>query len=136
MGVRHGEEQAHKAGKRGDFICRQIERKLEAYTGCLHGDDCAVLRPAYYRWLCQNQSEKFARFAVNVWEIPAEGNTRRELAEAGISAFTEFIRGMGLPGTLRDLGVREKTEIGMIAEGCCASPAVTRDWSRKKSIGF
>lgn len=121
-----------KAGKRGDFICRQMERKLEAYTGCHHGDDCAVLRPAYYRQLCRKKPEKFARFAVNVWEIPAEGKTGQELAEAGISAFMEFIRELGLPGTLRELGVREKTELGKIAEGCIASPGSYQRMDRKE----
>lgn len=121
-----------KAGKRGDFICRQIERKLEAYTDCLHGDDCAVLRPAYYQRLCQNKPEKFARFAGNVWEIPAEGKTEQELAKAGISAFSEFIWELGLPGTLRELGIKDKAELERIAEDCSASPGSYQRMDQKE----
>lgn len=83
-----------KVGKRGDFLCRQIERQIEAYTGCLHCDDCAVLRPVYYGLLCQERTEKFVRFAVNVWGIQAEGKMEPELAAAGVSALAEEL---GLP---------------------------------------
>lgn len=110
-----------KAGKRGDFLSRQIERQLEAHTGCPHGSDCAVLRPVYYGLLCKEKPEKFARFAVNVWGIHAEGKTETELAEAGISALAGFMKELGLPGTLRELGIKEKTEFIQIAAECRSS---------------
>lgn len=115
-----------KAGKRGDFLCRQIERQIEAYTDCSHGDDCAVLRPVYYGQLCRERPEKFARFAVNVWEIRAEGKTEPELAKAGVSALAEFIRELGLPGTLRELGIKKKTELEEIAAACSSTPGSYR----------
>ena len=105
-----------KVGKRGDFTCRQIERQLEAHTGCLHGQDCAVLRPAYYRRLCGEQPGKFARFAVNVWAAPAEGRTEEELAREGVQALTDFINGLGLPKNLRELGVKNTAALKQIAE--------------------
>ena len=123
-----------KAGKRGDFTCRQIERQLEAHTGCLHGQDCAVLRPAYYRRLCGEQPGKFARFAVNVWAAPAEGRTEEELAREGVQALTDFINGLGLPKNLRELGVKNTAALKQIAEECASTAGSYREMGHEEIL--
>ena len=47
---------------------------------------------------------KFARFARTVWDIPAEGKTERELAEAGLQALKDWMLETGLPLTISELG--------------------------------
>ena len=110
-----------KAGKRGDFICRQMERQLESCTGCSHGLGAAVLRPVYYRNIVKNHPAKFARFAAEVWEIPRRERTLEEMAAAGVDAMTAFIREFGLPATLRELGINDPAMLKKIAEDCCAT---------------
>ena len=123
-----------KVGKRGDFTCRQIERQLEAHTGCLHGQDCAVLRPAYYRRLCGEQPGKFARFAGNVWAAPAEGRTEEELAREGVQALTDFINGLGLPKNLRELGVKNTAALKQIAEECTSTAGSYREMGHEEIL--
>ena len=123
-----------KVGKRGDFTCRQIERQLEAHTGCLHGQDCAVLRPAYYRRLCGEQPGKFARFAVNVWAAPAEDRTEEELAREGVQALTDFINGLGLPKNLRELGVKNTAALKQIAEECASTAGSYREMGHEEIL--
>ena len=123
-----------KVGKRGDFTCRQIERQLEAHTGCLHGQDCAVLRPAYYRRLCGEQPGKFARVAVNVWAAPAEGRTEEELAREGVQALTDFINGLGLPKNLRELGVKNTAALKQIAEECTSTAGSYREMGHEEIL--
>ena len=123
-----------KVGKRGDFTCRQIERQLEAHTGCLHGQDCAVLRPAYYRRLCGEQPGKFARFAVNVWAAPAEDRTEEELAREGVQALTDFINGLGLPKNLRELGVKNTAALKQIAEECTSTAGSYREMGHEEIL--
>ena len=123
-----------KVGKRGDFTCRQIERQLEAHTGCLHGQDCAVLRPAYYRRLWGEQPGKFARFAVNVWAAPAEGRTEEELAREGVQALTDFINGLGLPKNLRELGVKNTAALKQIAEECTSTAGSYREMGHEEIL--
>lgn len=110
-----------KIGKRGDFICRQAERELEAQTGCLHGYGAAVLRPTYYRHIFPEHIEKFARFAKNVWNIPDEGKNARQLAEEGVLALTGFIQAMGLPGTMKELGFKDRRKIKGMVSHCMAA---------------
>lgn len=107
-----------KLGKRTDFQCHQMEHQLGAYTNCNHGAGLAVLHPIYYRHICEAGKTKFARFATEVWGISQEGKSQIELAKAGVEALAEFIREIGLPTTLRELGVTEQVDLKEIADSC------------------
>ena len=107
-----------KLGKQMDFECHNMEHQLGAYTDCNHGEGLAVLHPVYYRHICEKGTAKFARFAAEVWKISAEEKTEMELAEAGIDALADFIKEIGLPTTLRELGVDETTDLKTIADSC------------------
>jgi alcohol dehydrogenase YqhD (iron-dependent ADH family) len=107
-----------KLGKKLDFEAHQIEHQLSAYTDCNHGEGLAVISPVYYRHIYSHGFEKFKRFAVNVWGIPAEGKTEDALAQSGIEALADFIRGLGLPTTLRALGVTDKALLKTVADSC------------------
>lgn len=107
-----------KLGKKCDFECHQMEHQLGAYTNCNHGYGLAVLHPVYYRHIYNNGLEKFARFAENVWRIPRKTKNEEELAKAGIEALADFIKEIGLPSTLRELGVTKETPLKEIADSC------------------
>lgn len=111
-----------KLGKKCDFACHLMEHQLGAYTDCGHGQGMAVLHPPYYRHIYRDGLPKFARFAVNVWGISPEGKSREELARAGIDALEAFIRDMGLPTTLRQLGIKDQKQLKSIADSCRFSP--------------
>ena len=107
-----------KLGKQADFQCHQMEHQISAYTNCSHGCGLAVLHPVYYRHICQAGAKKFTRFAENVWKIPRNGRTDEEMAEAGVEALANFIREIGLPTTLREVGVEKKEDLKEIADSC------------------
>lgn len=111
-----------KLGKRTDFMCHIMEQQLGAYTNCGHGAGLGVLHPVYYRHICEAGRKKFARFASQVWGISSEGKTEEELAKAGVEALAAFIREIGLPTTLRELGVTEQTDLKEIADSCPIMP--------------
>ena len=107
-----------KMGKKCDFECHNMEHQLGAYTNCNHGCGLAVLHPVYYRHIYQAGLPKFVRFAENVWNIPREHRTDDELALAGIQALADFIREIGLPTTLKELGLTDKALLRPIADSC------------------
>ena len=115
-----------KIGKVTDFQCHMLEHQLGAYTDCNHGCGLSVLHPVYYRHIYKDGAAKFARFATRVWEIPAEGKSREELAKAGVEALAAFIREIGMPTTLRELGIQDKSLLKPVAAGCTASPGSYR----------
>lgn len=111
-----------KLGKRTDFECHQMEHQLGAYTNCNHGEGLAVLHPAYYRRIYVYGLPKFKRFATEVWGISADGKADEEIALAGVEALADFIKEIGLPTTLRELGVTERTDLKEIADSVSAVP--------------
>ena len=111
-----------KLGKKCDFQCHQMEHQLGAYTDCNHGAGLAVLHPVYYRHIYKDGLTKFKRFAVRVWNIDPAGKTDEEVAAAGVEALADFIKEIGLPTTLRELGVDESVDLGAVAASCNVAP--------------
>ena len=107
-----------KLGKKCDFQCHQMEHQLGAYTDCNHGFGLAVLHPVYYKHIYSYGLPKFVRFAENVWGIERNGRSDHELAREGIQALADFMKELGLPATLREIGVNDKTELKVIADSC------------------
>lgn len=111
-----------KLGKKMDFQAHNIEHQLGAYTNCNHGAGLAVISPVYYRHIYRHGPKKFARFARKIWEIPPHGKNEEELALAGVNALTAFIHEIGLPATLRELGITDKALLKDVAFSCNLSP--------------
>ncbi|MGG7160711.1 iron-containing alcohol dehydrogenase [Clostridium baratii] len=109
-----------KLGKKTDFECHMMEHQLGAFTNCNHGDGLAVLHPTYYYHIYKKGLNKFVRFAKNVWKIIPNDMSDDELAQAGIKALSDFILEIGLPATLKELGV-DKNQIKEIASSCSIS---------------
>ena len=105
-----------KLGKACDFQAHQIEHQLGAYTNCNHGCGLAVIHPVYYRYIYKDGLKKFVRFARNVWDVKSDSMTDEETALAG------FIKEIGLPSTLRELGMTDRGSFPEIAESCNIAP--------------
>ncbi len=111
------ENRVIKMGKKCDFECHNMEHQLGAYSNCNHGKGLAVIHPVYYRHIYKYGLPKFVRFATNVWGISDESRDEDALAMAGITALSEFIKEVGLPTTLKELGVK-KEQLKEIADSC------------------
>ncbi len=121
-----------KLGKRTDFQCHQMEHQLGAYTDCNHGAGLAVLHPTYYRHIYKDGLEKFKRFAMEVWDISPDGKTDEEIARAGIEALENFIREIGLPATLQELGINGDVDLKAVADSCAIVPGSYRKLTREE----
>ncbi|HBI59759.1 MAG TPA: NADH-dependent alcohol dehydrogenase, partial [Lachnospiraceae bacterium] len=77
-----------------------------------------VLHPVYYRHIYKDGLRKFQKFAVNVWGVSPEGKSEEGLARAGVEALEDFIKEIGLPTTLRELGVDESLDLKTVADSC------------------
>ena len=123
-----------KLGKKTDFECHQMEHQLGAYTNCNHGAGLAVLHPVYYRHICEAGEKKFARFAVNVWGISKENKTDKELAKAGVEDLADFIKEIGMPTTLSELGIDKNINLKEIADSCGIVPGSYRRMTHEEIL--
>ena len=123
-----------KLGKRCDFQAHQIEHQLGAYTDCNHGCGLAAIHPTYYRYIYKFGLTKFVSFAENVWNISSEGKTSEEIALSGIDRLEEFIKKIGLPTSLRELGINDKSILPTVAKSCNVSLGSYGDMSKEKIL--
>ncbi len=94
--------------KEQDWEVHMIEHQLGAYTDCPHGLGLAVISIPYYKYIYKYGLDKFVRFATKVWKVDTEGKNKEEIALAGIDALAAFIKELGIPSTLRELGATEE----------------------------
>ena len=93
--------------KEQDWEVHMIEHQLGAYTDCPHGIGLAIISVPYYRYIYQYGKEKFARFAKNVWNVNTDGMSDDQAALLGIEKIADFIKLLGIPTTLREIGTTE-----------------------------
>lgn len=111
-----------KLGKKTDFECHQMEHQLGAYTNCNHGEGLAVIHPVYYRHIYKYGLSKFRQFATEVWGVDPTNKTDEEIALAGIDALESFIREIGMPTKLREIGIDSSVDLKAIADSCAIVP--------------
>lgn len=120
-------------GKLSDFQCHGIEHQLCAYTNCSHGMALAVIHPSYYRHICMDAPEKFARFGVQVFGIDPARKTDKELALEAVETLAAFIKELGLRSTLTELGLEVSEDIlRKVSETCNVSTGGVRGLSREE----
>ena len=94
-------------GKSQDWMVHMIAHTIGAFTHATHGMALASISPAYYRFIMKYGLHRFVRFAKVVWEIPAEGKTDEQLAQAGIDALEAWIKQLGAASDVEVLGVTQ-----------------------------
>jgi alcohol dehydrogenase YqhD (iron-dependent ADH family) len=91
-------------GREEDWASHRIEHQLSAVYDIAHGAGLAAVTPFWMKYVYRDNVGMFAQFAANVMGVPlyrdAEG-----MALAGIARLRAFFSGLGLPGTLRELGI-------------------------------
>ena len=121
-----------KLGKKIDSTCHQIEYQLAAYTGCNYGAGLAVLQPVYYRHIYKDRLTKFKRFAIQVWGVPTEGRSDEKIGRDGVEALSDFIREIGLPVTMQELGIDKSMDLQTVADSCTILAGNGRKMVRSK----
>ena len=94
-------------GKSQDWMVHMIGQAIGAYTDATHGMTLSGVSLAYFRFILENGLHRFARMARVVWEIPAEGKTELQLAEAGLEAMEKWMKEIGVATEISSLGVTE-----------------------------
>ncbi len=129
-----GENRIIKLGKKCDFQAHQIEHQLGAYTDCNHGCGLAAIHSTYYRKIYEYGIDKFMRFAKNVWNINPDGKSDDDIALLGIDALENFIKEIGLPTSLRELGISDRSILLEIANSCNISAGSYRNMSKENIL--
>ena len=96
------------AGKRTDWATHDIEHELSALYDITHGLGLAILTPYWMLHVLDEQTAvRLAEYARQVWGISE--NDEITAARAGIKKTAAFFRSLGLAGSLKEIGVENKS---------------------------
>lgn len=105
-------------GREQDWASHDMEHELSAVYDCAHGAGLAVVFPAWMQYVMKHNVMRFAQIAVRLWGCQMDfvnpGNTALE----GIKKFREFLKAIGMPVCLKELGAKEE-DIEKMAQTAC-----------------
>lgn len=94
-------------GKSTDWMVHMLGQAAGAVTDATHGMTLAAVSLPYYKYILDAGLPKFVRFAKNVWDVPSDGKSDREIALAGLDAMEGWMRELGVAMSLSELGATE-----------------------------
>lgn len=92
-------------GKSTDWMVHMLGQSVGACSNATHGMTLSAVSMPYYRFIMPYGVKKFARFAVNIWGVRAEGKTDAQVAEEGLAAMEAWMKELGLAMNLSEVGV-------------------------------
>ena len=106
------------AGRAFMMQVHQMEHELSGmYPQIAHGAGLSALWPSWARYVCAAWPERFAQYAVRVWNLEMNFENPMETALAGIKVTEDYFKSLDMPTNIRDLGV-EPEKIDEMAEKC------------------
>ncbi len=92
-------------GRIGDWGSHKIEMEISGLYDLAHGAGLAVIFPAWMKYVYRQDMERFARFAVKVWNRDPDFYDIDKVALAGIESLENFFKQIGLPVTLKEANI-------------------------------
>lgn len=94
-------------GKEVTWTVHPMEHELSAFYDITHGAGLAILTPHWMRAvLSEKTAPKFRAFGINVWGLDPSLEAM-EIGRQAIDRTADFFRALGLPATLREVGIDE-----------------------------
>jgi alcohol dehydrogenase YqhD (iron-dependent ADH family) len=87
-----------------DWAMHYMENPITTETHSPHGSTLAIVAPAWMRYCYERDLPKAVHFAVRVMGVAPQADDKAT-ALAGIDAFAAFLKEVGLPTSLREIGV-------------------------------
>ena len=95
-------------GRAQDWGTHHMENELSSMYGCSHGAGLSALFPAWLTYTMNIDINRSAQFAVRVWGCEMNFDDPAETAKEGIAKFTAFMKEIGMPTTITEVGAKEE----------------------------
>lgn len=95
-------------GRDQDWGTHHMENELSTTYGCSHGAGLAILFPSWMEYAMKQDVNRFVQFAVRVWGCQMNFENPEVTAREGIAAFKEFVKSIGMPTSISEIGGKEE----------------------------
>lgn len=93
-------------GRIQDWASHNMGHELSSLYNTVHGASLSVMFPAWMKYVMDVDVSRFVRLAVNVWSCSPNGQNPKQTALEGIVRYESFLKSLGLPTSLKELGVK------------------------------
>ncbi|MBR3640575.1 MAG: iron-containing alcohol dehydrogenase [Oscillibacter sp.] len=97
-----------ECGRGKDFSVHKLGHALSARYDATHGASLSAVWGSWAKELYLGATDRFARFARKVWNVTEEDDTKAALE--GIEKTVDFFRSIGMPTSIKELGVNPSDE--------------------------
>lgn len=101
-------------GKSTDWMVHMLGQAVAAHTDATHGMTLAAVSMPYYRYILPYGTAKFARYALNVWDVNPAGKSEMQIAQEGLDAMEAWMNKLGLVMNITKLGATTEMLEGMV----------------------
>jgi len=105
-------------GREEDWGAHMIEHEVSAQYDITHAAGLAVIGPAWMKYVYRANKERFVQYAERVFDIDPTDRDEDEVILEAIGRYQQFLKSMGMPLTLRELGVTDKSHFAEMADKC------------------
>lgn len=95
-------------GREQDWASHNLEHELSAMYDCAHGAGLAVMFPAWMTFVMEQDVNRFAQFAVRVWDCQMDFQNPEKTAREGIARTKAFFKSIGMPTSFAEIGAKEE----------------------------
>ncbi|NLP16294.1 MAG: iron-containing alcohol dehydrogenase [Clostridiales bacterium] len=93
-------------GKKILFPVHKMEHDFSGlFDHVAHAAGLSVLFPAWAKYVYKHDIRKFSQFATRVWGVEMNYDNPERTALRGIEVMTEYFRQIGMPTTMKELGI-------------------------------
>ncbi|WP_028263436.1 iron-containing alcohol dehydrogenase [Atopobium fossor] len=92
-------------GDGGDFVSHNLEHQMSGMFDVAHGAGLAAIWGSWARYVYKDCLSRFVRFAHNVMRISDTTLSEEDIALAGICALEDYFHRIGMPITMKELGI-------------------------------
>ena len=102
----------------GDWATHNMEHEMGGMFDVAHGAGLAAIWGSWARYVRDGVPHRFEKFALDIMDV-APGSDREETIERGICAMEQFFRDIGMPVSMKELGIEPTREqIEFMAASC------------------
>ncbi|NTU59023.1 MAG: iron-containing alcohol dehydrogenase [Chlorobiaceae bacterium] len=94
-----------QVGTNSPFPVHMIEHSLSAHHDIPHGAGLSIVNTAWMRFAARTRPARFAQFAERVFGLSLKHPEDADAAAEGIDRFEAFLRSIGCPARLSELGI-------------------------------
>ena len=92
-------------GRTGDWASHMMEHELSALYDVPHGAGLAVIMPAWMEYVMEHDLKRFGQMGNRVFGAEFDVFHQDRPARRGIERFRFFLKKIGMPSTLEELGI-------------------------------